>query len=69
MNIQDLKGLFENGGFNEYKPRTLANSFLSTKRNSLVAQQTHNRSSADWKKAMFIIVEAIGAGRINDMTP
>lgn len=44
-------------GIKKLTAKTIAGTFSLASKNSLVAQQVHNRSSADWKKAQFIIVD------------
>lgn len=51
-----IKMLIEHG-IERLKPKTRNGTFSSASKKSLVAQQVNNRSSADWKKAQYVIVD------------
>lgn len=44
-------------GITKLTPATRLGTYCTTMRSSLLAKQVHNRSSADWKKAQFVIVD------------
>lgn len=64
MEQDEIVRKLSQNGVKKLTTETRIGTYLTTNRSSLVAQQVANRSSADWKKAQYVLIN-----KSNDNTP